>query len=323
MKKDKLKVGVIGVGRLGEFHVQKYAAMPEVELVGVVDTNLDRANEIALRYNAKPYGGHGDILHMVDAVSCAVPTETHFDVAKDILSEGVHLLLEKPITYKIEPADVLVNMARERDLVLQVGLVERFNPAVVTMESMLNGPVFVEAHRMNTFTTRGTDVDVVLDLMIHDLDIILHIVKSEVKEVHAVGMCVLTGKTDIANVRLIFENGTVGNLTASRVSDKTLRKIRIFQPNAYIEVNCLKRELSVAQLDDEAKDSSGFPQVLSHKMKFPDSDPLAEELKSFVNVVMNGAEPVVSGQDGRRALKVALTIMEQIQRECRTFEAMR
>jgi predicted dehydrogenase len=323
VNKDKLKVGVIGVGRLGELHVQKYAAMPEVELVGVVDTDLDRANEVAGRYHTKAYGSPGDILRMVDAVSCAVPTEKHFDVAKDILSEGVHLLLEKPITYKIEPADTLIDMARERDLVLQVGLVERFNPAVVTMESMLNGPVFVESHRMNTFTTRGTDVDVVLDLMIHDLDIILHIVKSEVKEVHAVGMCVLTGKTDIANVRLIFEDGTVGNLTASRVSDKTLRKIRIFQPDAYIAVNCLKRELSVAQLDKEIKDTSGFPQVLSHKMKFPDSDPLADELKSFVNVVMNGTEPVVSGQDGRRALKVALTIMEQVQRECMTFEATR
>jgi predicted dehydrogenase len=323
VNKEKLKVGVIGVGRLGEFHVQKYVAIPEVELVGVVDTNLHRANEMARRYNTKAYGDHGDMLPMVDAVSCAVPTEMHFDVAKDILSEGVHLLVEKPITYKLEPADTLINMAREKDLVLQVGLVERFNPAVVTMESMVNGPVFVESHRMNPFTTRGTDVDVVLDLMIHDLDIILHIVPSEVKEVHAVGMCVLTGKTDIANVRLIFENGTVGNLTASRVSDNTLRKIRIFQPDAYIAVNCLKRELSVAQLDSEVKDSSGFPQVISQKMKFPDTDPLADEIKSFVNVVMNGDEPVVSGQDGRRALKVALTIMNQVERECRTFEATR
>ena len=323
MSKEKLKVGVIGVGRLGEFHVQKYVAIPEVELVGVVDTNLHRANEIARRYDTKAYGDRGDMLPMVDAVSCAVPTEMHFDVAKDILTAGVHLLLEKPITYELEPADTLINMAREKNLVLQVGLVERFNPAVVTMESMVNGPVFVESHRMNPFTTRGTDVDVVLDLMIHDLDIILHIVPSEVKEVHAVGMCVLTGKTDIANVRLIFENGTVGNLTASRVSDNTLRKIRIFQPDAYIAVNCLKRELSVAQLDSEVKDSSGFPQVISQKMKFPDTDPLADEIKSFVNVVMNGEEPVVSGQDGRRALNVALTIMNQVERECRTFEAAR
>jgi predicted dehydrogenase len=197
-------------------------------------------------------------------------------------------------------------MAQKNDLVLQVGLVERFNPAVVKMESMLNRPIFLESHRMNLFTTRGTDVDVVLDLMIHDLDIILHVVPSEVKEVHAVGMSVITGKTDIANARLIFENGTVANLTASRVSDKTLRKIRIFQLDAYLSVNCLKRELSVTRLDGRVKDSSSFPQVISNKMKYHDSDPLADQISSFVSTVSNGSKPVVSGQDGRRALKFAL-----------------
>jgi len=320
--KEKLGIGVIGVGHLGEFHVQKYVAMPEVELVGVVDTNPDRANEIARRYNTRPYGEHHDILQRVDAVSLAVPTEKHFELAKDILSEGVHLLVEKPITYTLEPADTLINMAREKDLVLQVGLVERFNPAVVTMESMLKEPVFVESHRMNIFTTRGTDVDVVLDLMIHDLDIILHVVPSEVEEIHAVGISVITGKTDIANVRMIFGNGTVGNLTASRVSDKTLRKIRVFQPDAYIAVDCFKREISVTRLDSEVKDSSNFPQVTTNKTKFPGSDPLADEISSFVHAVMNGVEPVVSGPDGRRALKYALGIIDQIERGCRNFQAI-
>ncbi|UCF56957.1 MAG: Gfo/Idh/MocA family oxidoreductase [Deltaproteobacteria bacterium] len=320
--KEKLRIGVIGVGHLGEFHVQKYVAMPEVELVGVVDTNPDRANEIARRYNTRPYGEHHDILQRVDAVSLAVPTEKHFELAKDILSEGVHLLVEKPITYTLEPADTLINMAREKDLVLQVGLVERFNPAVVTMKSMLKEPVFVESHRMNIFTTRGTDVDVVLDLMIHDLDIILHVVPSEVEEIHAVGISVITGKTDIANVRMIFGNGTVGNLTASRVSDKTLRKIRVFQPDAYIAVDCFKREISVTRLDSEVKDSSNFPQVTTNKTKFPGSDPLADEISSFVHAVMNGVEPVVSGPDGRRALKYALGIIDQIERGCRNFQAI-
>jgi len=322
VKPDKLKVGVIGVGHLGEYHVQKYSAIQTVELVGVVDTNLERSNEIARRYNTRAYGSHHDILGMVDAVSLAVPTEMHFDVAKDILSEGVHLLVEKPITYELGPADTLINIADENNLVLQVGLVERFNPAVVKMQSLLNSPVFIESHRMNRFTTRGIDVDVILDLMIHDLDIFLHIVPSEVKEVHSVGMSVITGRTDIANVRMIFENGTVANLTASRVSDKNLRKIRVFQPDAYLSVNCSKREISVIRLDDETKDSGDFPGITNDVTKYPDSDPLADEVSSFVNAVINGSEPVVSGKDGRRALKYALGIIDQIERDCNGFQSI-
>ena len=322
MSRTKLRIGVIGVGHLGEYHVQKYTAMPEVELVGVSDTNNDRAIEIARRYDTRPFGEHHEILDKVDAVSLAVPTDRHFEVAKDILSKGIHLLIEKPITYTLEPADTLIRLARERDLVLQVGLVERFNPAVVKMESLLKDPIFIESHRMNMFTRRGTDVDVVLDLMIHDLDIILHVVPSEVKEVHAVGMSVITGKTDIANVRMIFENGTVGNLTASRVSEKTLRKIRVFQPDAYIAVNCFKREISVTRLDSQRRDSDNFPQVTTNKTQFPDSDPLADEISSFVHSVMNGTAPVVSGPDGRRALEYALGIIDQIERGCRDFQAI-
>lgn len=322
MKQNKLRIGVIGVGHLGEYHVQKYKAIPDVELVGVVDTDPDRAREISQRYNVKSYGEHHHILPMVDAVSLAVPTEKHFDVAKDILSKGVHLLIEKPITYHLEPADTLINMASKNNLILQVGLVERFNPAVVKMESMLNRPIFIESQRMHLFTTRGTDVDVVLDLMIHDLDIILHVVPSEVKEIHAVGMSVITGKTDIANVRIIFENGTVGNLTASRVSEKMLRKIRIFQPDAYLAVDCLKREISVTRLDGNVKGSNSFPQITSNKMTYPGSDPLADQIASFVNAVINGAKPVVTGNDGRNALKVALAIIDQIERGCRNFQTI-
>ena len=317
-----LRVGVIGVGHLGEYHVQKYMALPMVELVGVADTNRDRLQEVSRRYGIKSFANHRDLLPLVEAVSLAVPTEMHFEVAKDVLSHGVHLLVEKPITYQLEPADTLVQMSLERDLVLQVGLVERFNPAVVKMESMLTQPLFIESHRMNVFTPRGTDVDVVLDLMIHDLDIILHIVKSEVKELHAVGMSVVTGKTDIANARLIFQNGTVGNLTASRVSDKSLRKIRIFQPDAYLHVNCLKRELTVTRLDGKVRDLSELPQVMSNKVQFPGSDPLADQIASFVNSVIHRSQPVVSGQEGRRALKFALAIMDQIEKGCRNFQAV-
>ena len=320
MKQDKLRTAVIVVGHLGEYHVQKYKGIPGVELVGVVDVDSDRVTEIAQRYNTKAYGDHRDILDRVDAVSLAVTTEMHFEVAKDILQKGIHLLIEKPITYDLREADTLINMARQRDLVLQVGLIERFNPAVVKMESMLNRPVFLESHRMNVFTSRGIDVDVVLDLMIHDLDIFLHVVPSEVKEIHAVGMSVITGKTDIANVRMIFENGMVANLTASRVADKALRKIRVFQPDAYLSVNCSKRELSVIRLDGEVNDSNGFPQVTSDTMKFAGKDPLADEISSFIHAVINGSEPIVSGQDGRNALKTALDIIDQIERGYKNFQ---
>jgi predicted dehydrogenase len=175
---------------------------------------------------------------------------------------------------------------------------------------------------MNVFTPRGTDVDVVLDLMIHDLDIILHIVRSEVKELHAVGMSVLTGKTDIANARLIFENGTVGNLTASRVSDKALRKIRIFQQDAYMSVNCLKRELTVTKLDGVLRDANNFAQVTSNRLQFPGRDPLADQIASFIGAVLEGSEPVVSGHDGRRALQYALAIIDQIEKGSRKFQAV-
>ena len=319
MTKDKLKVCVIGVGHLGEYHVQKYKAHPDVDLVGVVDTNPERANEIGQRYGVRVFKSHEDLLDKIDAASLAVPTQAHFEVAKDILSQGVHLLIEKPITYMLEPADTLIKMAGEKGLILQVGLVERYNPAIVRMESLLNNPLFLESHRMNIFTPRGTDVDVVLDLMIHDLDIILHCVPSEVKEVHSVGMCVVTEKTDIANVRLIFENGTVANLTASRVSDKPLRKIRVFQPDAYLHANCLKREFTLTRLNSGATDISKLAELKSEKETFPNSDPLADQLSYFVDSVLKGHKPDEPLRDERKALKIAIGVMDQIRRECKDF----
>lgn len=320
MKKDKIRVSVIGVGHLGEYHVQKYKAHPDVDLVGIVDTNKDRANEIGHRYDVKVFGNHKEILEKVDAVSLAVPTESHFDVAKDILAEGVHLLIEKPITYMLEPADTLIRMAGEKGLILQVGLVERYNPAIIRMESMLKQPLFIEAHRMNKFTIRGTDVDVVLDLMIHDLDIILHIVPSEVKGIHAVGMSVITGKTDIANVRLIFENGTVANLTASRVSEKIIRKIRVFQPNAYLHADCYKREFTITRLDNGAGDLSNLPDLKTEKETFPGRDPLADQIDFFIKSVIKGPGPVIRKRDERKALKIAIDVINLIHEGCNRFK---
>jgi len=319
LKKDKLKICVIGVGHLGQYHVQKYKAHPMVELLGVLDTDYDRARQIGDQYGVKAYKTYEDLLPKADAASLAVPTESHFDVAKDILSEGKHLLIEKPITYQIGPADMLIKMAEDKGLILQVGLVERFNPAVVKMESLLTRPLFIESHRMNNFTIRGTDVDVVLDLMIHDLDIILHIVRSEVRDIHAVGMSVVTGKTDVANARIVFENGTVANLTASRVSDRVTRKIRVFQPDAYMLADCHKREFYMTRMDDSIKDSPKTLNLQSVKETFPNSDPLADQIGYFVSSVINGAKPAMTERDERKALKIALGIIDMIKTGCGEF----
>jgi predicted dehydrogenase len=322
MQNDRVRVGVIGVGHLGEYHVQKYAALKDVDLVGVVDTDRERASDIARRYNTRAYATQQEILELVDGVSLAVPTEGHFHIARDVLARGIHLLVEKPITYSLSHADELIGLAKEKHLVLQVGHVERFNPAVIKMESQLNRPIFIESNRLNLFTNRGIDVDVVLDLMIHDLDIILHAVHSEIREVHAVGLSVITDKTDIANVRIIFCNGTVANLTASRVSNKTLRKIRIFQTDSYVSVDCAKREISITRHNGHMKDPERFSQITSSKLKYPDSDPLADQIASFVNAIIHKSEPVVTGVDGRRALKVALGIIDQIESGCKNFQAI-
>ncbi len=308
----RLNVGVIGVGHLGEYHVQKYKNIPSVNLVGVVDIDRKRAREIGERYNTRIFYHHRDILDLVDAVSLAVPTSEHYKIARDVLSRGIHLLVEKPITYSLEPADILIRIAEEQNLILQVGLVERFNPAVREMEKLLTRPVFLESHRMNRFTRRGIDVDVVLDLMIHDLDIFLHIIPSDIKEIHAVGMSVITDKTDIANARLIFENGTVANLTASRVSNIALRKIRVFQTDSFLSVDCQKRTLTVIKLKKGADHDPEYHDLDQEKREFPESDPLQDEIFSFVESINDGKRPEVTGHDGRRALDVALRIMEQI-----------
>jgi predicted dehydrogenase len=322
VRQDKLRVGVIGVGHIGEYHVQKYNDLSTVDLIGVVDMDPDRAKEIGRRYNVKVFDEYHKILDEVDAVSLAVPTGAHFEVAKDVLSKGIHLLIEKPITYKLETADALLDMAREMGLILQVGLVERFNPAVVKMESMLKQPVLIDAHRMNMFTIRGTDVDVVLDLMIHDLDIILHLVPSEVREVHAVGMSVITDKTDVANARIIFENGVVANLTASRVSNKAIRKIRVFQPDSLLEADCSKRELSVVRLENGGRAPDGLSPMEPRRETFTEIDPLANQVSSFVKAVTNGKVTRETGWDERKAFKIALVIIDQIKTGCKDFHTL-
>ena len=214
------------------------------------------------------------------------------------------MLIEKPITYDLESADALLNKAEEKNLIFHVGLVERFNPAVMRISDYLNNPLFIETHRMNKFTERGTDVDVVLDLMIHDLDIVLNLVPSEVKEVHSIGMCVITDKTDIANVRIIFENGTVANLTASRIAEKTLRKIRVFQPDAYIHANCYRKEFSITRLNEGAEDRINLAKLKTENVTFENSDPLADQINHFVTAVRQGKQPDSTERDERNTKKL-------------------
>lgn len=318
-KNEKIKVCVVGVGHMGEYHVQKYKSNSNVELVGVVDINLERAMDIGKKYDVKVFESYMELLPLVDAASLAVTTEKHFDLAVDILNSGVHLLIEKPITYDLESADAILKAAEKNNLILHVGLVERFNPAVLRLSSLLDHPLFIETHRMNKFTERGTDVDVVLDLMIHDLDIVLHLVPSEVKEIHSIGMCVITDKTDIANVRIIFENGAVANLTASRIAEKTLRKIRVFQPDAYLHANCYKKEFSITRLNEGAEDRINLAKLKTENVKFENSDPLGDQINYFISSVREGKKPNSTERDERKALKIALSVIKQIQKECRTF----
>ncbi len=302
---------------MGELHAQKYAAMEDVDLVGVADQDFARAQEVARRYNTTPYSSHTELLPFLDGASLAVPTLSHFEVGYEMLGHGVHLLIEKPITLNLGDAERLIERAQVNGAVLQIGHIERFNPAVIKMESLISKPIFIESHRLNFFTNRGTDVDVVLDLMIHDLDIILHIVNSDIKDIDAAGMPVISDKIDIANVRIIFANGTVANVTASRVSSESLRMLRIFQPDTHISVDYGNRRITVTQLKGD-KTLAGRNSVVHREDEFPNSDPLADQLSSFVNAINKGTEPKVSGLDGKRALAVSLSIIEQITRKTST-----
>lgn len=308
---DIIKIGVIGVGYLGKHHAAKYAAMADVALVGVADVNLTRAQEIAGLFNTRAFSDYHALLPLVDAVSIVTPTKQHFEVANCCLDFGIDVLLEKPMTTTLGEAAALIAKAEVCNRILQVGHIEQFNPAVMAMEQYLTTPVFIEAQRIHSYNPRGADVDVVLDLMIHDLDIIMSIVLSPIKTVHAVGLPVVTESNDIANVRIIFENGCTANLSVSRISKTNVRKLRIFQPNSYISLDYGKKEITV--IEHLAKrDANGMPNEHSHHFAFPENDALETELRSFILAVRDRSAPKVSGHEGQRALKIALQIIEQI-----------
>ena len=306
-----IKVGVIGVGYLGKFHAEKYAAMEGADLVGVVDVDENVANEIAGKLNTQGYTDYTRLLEHVDAVSIVVPTSYHHDVAKVCLEHDIDILIEKPMTTTLAEADELIEIAAKRDRILQVGHLERFNPAVLAMAEHVTNPMFIESHRIHTFKNRGVDVDVVLDLMIHDIDIILSLVDSPLKMIHAVGVPVVTKTTDIANARLIFENGCTANVTVSRISKDNIRKLRVFQPRSFVAVDYAKKEILVIKHSDDIG-KNGLPKEEIAQSCFIEKDALETELKDFVKNVRNNSIPKVSGKEGRQALAVAMEIISQI-----------
>ncbi len=307
----KIRVGVIGTGYLGKFHAEKYAKMDDVEFIGVVDIDKSKADEVAGQYNVGSYTDIGSLIGKVDAVSIVVSTPAHFAVSKAFLENNVDVLIEKPMTTSIEEADELIQLASSRDLIIQVGHLERFNPAVIALQDIVKNPRFIETHRLSVYKDRCTDVSVVLDLMIHDIDLISNFIGSEVKNIHAAGTPVITGHTDIANARIEFKNGCVANVTASRISAKNERKIRLFQKDTYISVDFAKHEITVIRKKG-GNESGSLPGMGIKQISLPEGDALDEELKAFIKTVKKRELPKVTGTVGRDALAIALNIMEQI-----------
>ncbi|OPY88281.1 MAG: Inositol 2-dehydrogenase [Syntrophaceae bacterium PtaU1.Bin231] len=300
------KVGVVGVGHLGTYHLQKYRKLQKT-IAAVADISPERAKGAADLYGCRAFTDYREMTGTVDAVSIAVPTAFHHAVASVFLDAGIHVLLEKPIATTLEEADDLIARADRKGVVLQVGFVERFNPAIVALEKVIGRPMFIETHRLHPFFERGTDVDVVLDLMVHDLDIIMNFVRSPLQRVEAVGIPVLSEKVDIANARIVFENGCVANITASRVTGKTMQKIRFFGPEGYHSVDYAKREL--VSLGRKKKDN-GETEIVDNRVEVRPQDPLEEEIRSFLEAAANGREPKVSGREARKSLSLALAILQ-------------
>ena len=304
---EKLRAAVIGVGYLGRFHAQKYATLPDVVLTAVVDPRLEAASNVAAELGTQAHADYRVLLGGVDAVSIATPTPQHFEIACAFLESGAHVLVEKPITETVAQARTLLELAQRRGRVLQVGHLERFNPAIVAAEPRLRAPRFIDCQRLAPFRERGTDVNVVLDLMIHDLDIVQSMVGSEIIAVDAIGTPVFSGEIDIANARIRFANGCVANATASRVSLKTERKLRIFQDDAYLSIDLQQKILTVIRKQPLAAGAAGLP-VHIEEQSFEQGDALRSEIAAFLASCRGEAPVVVSGEDGLRALRTAVAI---------------
>ena len=304
-----LRIAVIGVGHLGKHHARILSSLPGAELVAVVDTNRPRATEIATANHAEPLFDYRDVIGRVDAVTLAVPTELHAELARDLLSKGIHVLVEKPMARSIDEADAMIDAAGDAAVVLAVGQTERFNPALNAARRFLTDPRFIEVHRLGTFPERSLDIDVVFDLMIHDLDVVLSIVSSDVASLEAVGVPVITPRVDIANVRLRFANGCIANLTASRISRDRVRKIRFFQPSSYVSIDYAARKAERWSLE---VDPGSTPSIQGGDIAVDVEEPLKLELADFVDAVARKRQPLVTGDAGRRALALASEIVDKM-----------
>ena len=308
---ENLKVAVVGVGHLGKWHADKYAASADCDLVAVVDTNVDLAREIASRHGADACQDYREILSGVDAISLVVPTSLHYKIGREFLEAGIHCLIEKPVTETVEEADSLIEIARAGGLVLQVGHIERFNSVMLGISERLLAPQFIESTRLAPFSLRATDVSVILDLMIHDIDLILDLVDSPIERISASGISVLSDTIDIANARIEFANRCVANVTASRISRKRERKLRIFQKDAYLSAD-LQDKLLAVNRKGETDNAEGYKDITHEEFEFEDNDALNLEVLDFVNAIKTGSRPQVNGEDGRRALQTAIAITSQI-----------
>jgi len=305
---NKVRVGVIGVGYLGRFHAEKYAGIPEVELVGLMDADPVRASQIAGKLNTQAFIDPARLIGKVDAVSIVAPTVLHHHLAKQFLEQGVHVLVEKPISVTLDQADDLIDLAARKKLVLQVGHIERFNPAVTAIKSLLKKPRYITAERAAPYTIRCTDVNVVLDLMIHDLDIVMDLAGSTPKEVSAAGVSIITDEIDMATARIIFQSGCVAEVTASRVSDDKKRLLRVFDEKAIYTSDYQTQKATVSRVKP-----GPVSQLIAEDISSDRRDTLEDELRAFVQSVQSGVRPLVSGIEGRRALALARTITDNIE----------
>ena len=322
----KLKIGVIGTGHLGKLHTKMFQQISNCELMGIYDSNPDHLTIVSKEYNVTGFGSISELLDKVDAVSIAVTTSAHFQVAEKCLENNKHVFIEKPITSMISEGEKLVKTAAEKNLIIQVGHIERFNPALLAVEEFIVQPMFIQSDRLAQFNPRGTDVAVVFDLMIHDIDIILSLVKSDVLKIDANGVAVVSDNIDIANARIQFVNGAVANVTASRISQKKMRKMRLFQKDNYISLDFIAGVAEVYRLVSadqqlltpaisfgEIGVGDKKKRVIYEQPEIKEVNALKYELELFVNSVIAGESPVVTGEDGLRALKVAEIIIEKIE----------
>ncbi len=316
-----LKAGVLGAGHLGKIHLKLLQQSSKYELVGFYDPIEAHARQVASEFGYRFIESIDELIESVDVIDIVTPTLSHFDCAQKAIEKGKHIFIEKPITKTFEEAEILRDLAAKHQVRGQVGHVERFNPAFTAVKDMIENPMFIECHRLAEFNPRGTDVPVVLDLMIHDIDIILSVVNSEVKEIHASGVSVISETPDIANARIEFENGCVANLTASRISMKNMRKSRFFQKDAYISVDFLEKKSEVVKMKDAPENPDDFAMILQNaegnkkqiyfeNPKILQNNAILDELESFADAIMNNTTPIVSLQQGTRALKVAQQIID-------------